>query len=48
MEAIELTDKELDHRGGPATAVLVAVRASGETAWLAEFPKAQYVGRHRL
>lgn len=47
MESIELTDEELDHSGGPATAVVVAVRTSGETAWLGEFPKAQYVGRHR-
>ena len=47
MESIELTDEELDHSGGPATAVVVSVRTSGETAWLAEFPKAQYVGRHR-
>ena len=47
MESLELTDKELDHSGGPATAVVVAVRTSGEDAWLADFPKAQYVGRHR-
>ena len=47
MESIELTDDELDHSGGPATAVVVSVRASGETAWLAEFSRAQYVGRHR-
>ncbi len=47
LEFIELTDEELDHSGGPATAVVVAVRASGEAAWLADFPKAQYVGRHR-
>ena len=47
MESIELTDEKLDHRGGPATAVVVSVHTSGETAWLAEFPKAQYVGRHR-
>ena len=47
MESIELIDEELDHSGGPATAVVVSVRASGETAWLAEFSRAQYVGRHR-
>lgn len=47
IESIEMTDEELDHSGGPATAVVVAVRASGETEWLADFPKAQYVGRHR-
>ena len=47
IETIEMTDDELDHSGGPATAVVVAVRTSGEDAWLAEFPKAQYVGRHR-
>ncbi len=46
MESIELTDDELDHSGGPATAVVVSVRADGETAWLADFPKADYVGRH--
>lgn len=47
IESIELIDEELDHSGGPATAVVVAVRTSGETTWLADFPKAQYIGRHR-
>ena len=47
IESIEMTDDELDHSGGPATAVVVAVHTSGETAWLADFPRAQYVGRHR-
>jgi hypothetical protein len=47
IESIEMTDDELDHSGGPATAVVVAVRTSGEDAWVVDFPKAQYVGRHR-
>ena len=38
MESIELTDDELDHSGGPATAVVVSVRASGETAMVRRVP----------
>ena len=46
LEEIAMTDAELDHSGGPATSVVVAVCAEGETEWLRSFPNAQYVGRH--
>lgn len=47
IESVEMTDDELDHSGGPATAVVVSVRTDSEAMWCADFPKAQYVGRHR-
>lgn len=46
LEEIAMTDEALDHSGGPATSVVVAVCAEGETEWLRTFPHAQYVGRH--
>lgn len=46
LEEIGMTDEELDHSGGPATSVVVAVCAEGEIEWLRSFPNALYVGRH--
>lgn len=46
IDTVAVEDDTLDHSGGPATSVVVAVRAKGETAWLQEFPKALYVGRY--
>ena len=46
LDEIAMTDEVLDHSGGPATSVVVAVRTEGETEWLRCFPNAQYVGRH--
>lgn len=47
IESVEMTDDELDHSGGPATAVVVSVRTDSEAMWCADFPSAQYVGRHK-
>lgn len=46
LDEIAMTDEVLDHSGGPATSVVVAVCTEGETEWLRCFPDAQYVGRH--
>ena len=46
IDTVDLEDDVLDHSGGPATSVVVAVTAKGETDWLQAFPKALYVGRY--
>lgn len=46
IDTVDLEDDVLDHSGGPATSVVVAVTAKGEKDWLQDFPKALYVGRY--
>ena len=46
IDTVDLKDDVLDHSGGPATSVVVAVRTKGEAAWVQAFPKALYVGRY--
>ncbi len=46
IDTVDIEDAVLDHSGGPATSVIVAVTAKEETSWLQDFPKALYVGRY--
>ncbi len=46
IDTVDVTDDVLDHSGGPATSVVVAVTAKGEALWLQAFPRALYVGRY--
>ena len=46
IDTVDLEDDVLDHSGGPATSVVVAVTAKGEKDWLQAFPRALYVGRY--